>query len=191
MSVPDGGLGDGGGEVLLESGHHPGQGLALLAPEAPTEFGTQYLVDLVDLLGEGGTVGRDRDEPDPTIVGLRLALDEAASLQAVDHRADRGPADAKMVGEVGLRGRTEFVDVADQRRLREVEVERCQPGVERDADERAVAINVDSTRSHGGESSSWVVRLAVFMTFGVDTYCTMPYSIATADRCDIFLEDMT
>ena len=63
-------------------------------------------------------------------------LDEpAASVQPAPVWSDRGAADTEVVGEIGLAGGSELVDVADQRRLREVQIEGRQASVERDTHE--------------------------------------------------------
>ena len=96
--------------------------------------------------------------PHAPIGGVGLAHDEAAGFELVDDGADRGPADAEPVRQLGLGGRTEFGDVAEQAGLRQVEGEWLQRESNAVRTSRAVAISVDSTRNHGGESSSWVVR---------------------------------
>ena len=70
-----------------------------------------------------------------------------------------GAARSEVVGELRLGRGAELGDVPDEARLGEVEVERHEPGVERLTNRRAVAMSVDSTRNHGGASSSLLVRL--------------------------------
>ena len=128
-------IGDDGLQVLLEPGHHPGERLALLASDAAPEFGAQHGVDVADLDGKVAALGRDGDEPHAPIGGIGLTDDEAPGFELVDDGADRGPPDAEPVGELGLGGRAELGDVAEQAGLREVEAERVQPSVEGRADE--------------------------------------------------------
>jgi len=171
--------------------------LAFFAAEAVAELGSQHLVDLVDLRGQRGAGVGDGDEPDPAIIGLGASFDESSGLQAVDHGADRCAPDTEVVREIGLGRRAELVDVAEQRRLREVEVERGESGVECNAHEPRGGhqCRLDAEPGWRIEFVGGEVAHGGSVTLGVDTYCTLPYSIATAGRREdlatTVLEDTT